>query len=48
MKKSLWLFVLVLLSVFLIFGSSLAWQGRMAGMSFTCRTETPGRGSLNF
>jgi len=32
MKKQMLLLVLVLLSVFLVFGSSLAWQGRMAGM----------------
>ncbi len=32
MKKHLFLFVLGLLSVFLTFESSLAWQGRMAGM----------------
>jgi hypothetical protein len=32
MKKHLFFFVLGLLSVFLIFESSLAWQGRMAGM----------------
>jgi hypothetical protein len=32
MKKQIVLVLLVLLSVFLVFGSSLAWQGRMAGM----------------
>ncbi|MBW2334820.1 MAG: hypothetical protein JRF06_06945 [Deltaproteobacteria bacterium] len=32
MRKQMVLIVLVLLSVFLVFGSSLAWQGRMAGM----------------
>ncbi len=32
MKKQMALIVFVLLSVFLIFGSSFAWQGRMAGM----------------
>ncbi|MCJ7774396.1 MAG: autotransporter domain-containing protein [Desulfobacterales bacterium] len=32
MKKYLLLFTLMLLSVFMVFGSSHAWQGRMAGM----------------
>jgi hypothetical protein len=32
MKKQMVVVVIGLLSVFLIFGSSLAWQGRMAGM----------------
>jgi len=32
-KKHLLVFIFVLFSVFLIFESSFAWQGRMAGMN---------------